>query len=71
MGGKQHLAVIEKIGETWSASHVDTGEIEEQLVSLEKYVSEFGLTQLSETIPVPVVPEPVISAANTLSTGAK
>lgn len=45
VGGDTHLAVIEKMGGIWTARHVDTGETKEQLVDLEKYISDFGKQQ--------------------------
>jgi hypothetical protein len=41
VGGKLQLAVLEKVNGTWSAHHADPGEIEQQVVDLEAYISEF------------------------------
>ena len=41
VGGKLQLAALEKVNGTWSAHHVDPGEIEQQVGDLEAYISEF------------------------------
>jgi hypothetical protein len=41
VGGKRQLAVLEKNNGKWSAQHADPGETEQQLDTLEKYISAF------------------------------
>jgi hypothetical protein len=41
VGGELQLAVLEKRDGVWTAHHEDTGETEEQVDSLEKYISAF------------------------------
>ena len=41
VGGRLQLAVLEKLDGAWSAHHADPGETEQQVKSLEKYISEF------------------------------
>jgi len=45
VGGKLQLAVLEKLNGAWKAHHEDPGETEQQVASLEKYVSELGEKQ--------------------------
>ncbi len=45
VGGKLQLAVLEKRNGLWIAHHEDPGETEQQVASLEKYISEFGEMQ--------------------------
>jgi hypothetical protein len=49
VGGKLQLAVLEKVGGVWTAHHEDVGETEEQVASLEKYVSQFKEKQNPES----------------------
>lgn len=43
VGGELQLAVLEKRGDgTWSAHHEDPGETEQQVDSIEKYISDFA-----------------------------
>jgi hypothetical protein len=49
VGGKLQLAALEKIRGVWTARHEDSGETEEQVASLEKYVSEFREKQNPES----------------------
>jgi hypothetical protein len=41
VGGKLQLAVLEKVNGAWTAYHADSGETDQQVDFLEKYVSEF------------------------------
>jgi hypothetical protein len=41
VGGKLQLAILEKRGDGWIARYEDVGEIEGQVDSLERYISEF------------------------------
>jgi hypothetical protein len=45
VGGKLQLAILEKHNGAWIAHHEDPGETEQQVASLEKYLSEFGERQ--------------------------
>ena len=47
VGGKLQLAVLEKRNEGWIAHHEDP-ETEQQIVALEKYLSEFGKIATNE-----------------------
>jgi hypothetical protein len=50
VGGKLQLAVIEKANGAWSAHHADPGETEQQVESLEKYISEFREKQKPDAV---------------------
>ncbi len=41
VGGDLQLAILEKVNGVWAARHEDTGETEQQVEILEKYISDF------------------------------
>jgi hypothetical protein len=45
VGGELQLAILEKRNEKWEARYEDSGETEQQVDALKKYISEFGKQQ--------------------------
>jgi hypothetical protein len=45
VSGELQLAILEKRNEKWEARYDDSGEAEQQVDALEKYMSEFGKQQ--------------------------